>query len=149
MIQNSTAIKAKSQNRSPVSKYRHIPTENLKFERFIDLVFTSKMDEFETKEEIMKYVQALETNYMATITDLKTSLEKERVKSKRLNYEKIHDLTTKNELEALFVECIEEVRKDVMRRRLKSEIQNQKKSQMMQKTTEDAKEFEKSLVKMA
>ena len=33
----------------------------------------------------------------------------------------------KNELESLFVECIEEVRKEIMRRRIKNEIYNKKK----------------------
>lgn len=149
MIQNSTAMKAKSQQRSPVSKYRHPVTENIKFERFIELVFNSQMDAPEIKDEILKYVQAIETNYMATITDLKKHLEKEKVKFKRLNFEKIHDLTTKNELEALFVECIEEVRKDVMRRRLKAEIQSRKRTDSLDKQTEEAKEFEKSLLKLA
>jgi len=32
-----------------------------------------------------------------------------------------------NELETLFVDCIEEVRKDIMKRRLKNEIYNRKK----------------------
>lgn len=35
--------------------------------------------------------------------------------------------TEKNELESLFVDCIEEVRKDIMKRRLKNEIYNKKK----------------------
>lgn len=33
----------------------------------------------------------------------------------------------KNELETLFVDCIEEVRKEIMKRRLKNEIYNRKK----------------------
>lgn len=33
----------------------------------------------------------------------------------------------KNDLEGLFVECIEEVRKEIMRRRLKNEIYTRKK----------------------
>jgi hypothetical protein len=33
----------------------------------------------------------------------------------------------KNELESLFVDAIEEVRKDIMKRRLKNEIYNKKK----------------------
>jgi len=33
----------------------------------------------------------------------------------------------KSELEGLFVECIEEVRKEIMKRRLKNEIYNKKK----------------------
>lgn len=35
----------------------------------------------------------------------------------------------RNEMETLFVGCIEEVRKDIMKRRLKNEIYNRKKFQ--------------------
>lgn len=64
-------------------------------------------------------------------------------------------------MEAVFVECIEEVRKEVMKRRLKSEIQSRKKfishSAIIDsgKNTgngpidDDAKEFEESLMKLA
>ena len=97
----------------------------------------------------MKYVQALETNYMDTISDLKDQLSKERLKLKRLNFEKIAEITGKNELESLFVECIEEVRKDIMKRRLKNEIFSKKKFQQIDKNTEEAKEFEQSLLKLA
>lgn len=37
----------------------------------MDLIFKSKMEREEIKEEIMKYVQLLETNYTDTITELK------------------------------------------------------------------------------
>ena len=37
----------------------------------------------EQKDEIVKYVQHLETNYNQTIRDLKTVVEKERVKAKK------------------------------------------------------------------
>jgi len=39
----------------------------------------------------------------------------------------VNDTVEKSELESLFVECIEEVRKDIMKRRLKNEIYNKKK----------------------
>lgn len=38
--------------RSPVSKYRHIQTENIKFTKFLDLLFKSKMTKDDIKEEI-------------------------------------------------------------------------------------------------
>jgi hypothetical protein len=47
------------------------------------------------------------------------------------------------------VECIEEVRKDIMKRRLKNEIYNKKKFQQIDKNTEEAREFEQSLLKLA
>jgi len=53
--------------------------------------------------------------------------DKEKMKLKRINFDKVSETSHKNELENLFVECIEEVRKDIMKRRLKNEIVNKKK----------------------
>jgi len=39
-----------------------------------------------------------------------------------LKGDKINEVTEKNELESLFIECIEDVRRDIMKRRLKSEV---------------------------
>jgi len=69
----------------------------------------------------------LETNYNDTIRDLKDFIRKEEIRNKKLNFEKVNDTIEKSELESLFVECIEEVRKDIMKRRLKNEIYNKKK----------------------
>ena len=93
----------------------------------MDLIFKSKMEKEDIKEEILKYVQLLETNYNDTISDLKQILEKEKLKNKRSNFEKVEEISQKNDLENLFVECIEEIRKRIMKRRLKNEIQNKKK----------------------
>lgn len=57
--------------RSPMSRYRHIMTENLKFNKFLDILFKSKLEKLEIKDEISKYVQVLETNYTDSIKDLK------------------------------------------------------------------------------
>ena len=81
----------------------------------------------EIKDEIQKYVQTLETNYTNVITDLKDQLATEKSKLKKSQFEKVAEVTEKNSLESLFVECIEEVRKDIMNRRLKNEITNKKK----------------------
>ena len=58
---------------------------------------------------------------------MRSQLEKERLKGKRVVADKVNENTEKNELEGLFVDCIEEVRKDIMKRRLKNEIYNKKK----------------------
>jgi hypothetical protein len=58
--------------RSPMSRYRHIMTENLKFNKFLEILFKSKLEKFEIKDEISKYVQVLETNYTDSIRDLKS-----------------------------------------------------------------------------
>lgn len=110
-----------------MSRYRNIPTRNIKFERFIELILKSKMQQQDIKEEITKYVVALETSYNDSIRELKKAVELEKHKQRRIQAEKVHNTSQRNELEILFVECIEEVRKDIMKRRLKNEIYNRKK----------------------
>jgi DNA phosphorothioation-dependent restriction protein DptG len=107
------------------------------------------MQPSEIKDEIIKYVQALETSYTDAIRDLKIIIDKERTSQRRQNAEKVNYSAEKNELETLFVDCIEEVRKEIMKRRLKNEIYNRKKFQRMEKSSEEAKEFEESLLRLA
>jgi len=107
------------------------------------------MQPSEIKDEIIKYVQALETSYTDAIRDLKIIIDKERTSQRRQNAEKVNYSAEKNELETLFVDCIEEVRKEIMKRRLKHEIYNRKKFQRMEKSSEEAKEFEESLLRLA
>ena len=58
---------------------------------------------------------------------MKLVIEREKNKIRKVVADKVNDNTEKNELESLFVDCIEEVRKDIMKRRLKNEIYNKKK----------------------
>ena len=58
------------------SRVSRIPTENLKFDRFIEILFAARVDQEEMKSEIKSYVQALETNYNDAIKALKIKLEK-------------------------------------------------------------------------
>lgn len=101
------------------------------------------------RDEVGKYVQVLETNYNDTIKELRLQCDRERNKTRKVQSEKVNDNTEKNELEGLFVDCIEEVRKDIMKRRLKNEIYNKKKFQQIEKNSEEAKEFEESLLRLA
>lgn len=95
----------------------------------MELIFRSKMEKDQIKDEIVKYVTAVETNYNETIRELQENLAKEKKMVKRVANGRFEETTTKNELENLFVECIEEVRKDIMKRRLKNEIYSKKKFQ--------------------
>ena len=54
-------------------------------------------------------------------------IEKEKGRIKKVQSDKINVYTEKNELETLLLTCIEDVRKDIMKRRLKNEIYNKKK----------------------
>lgn len=64
--------KERTTSRSPVSHYRFIPTENAKFSKFLELIFKSKMTKEDIRDEITKYVQALETNYTDLIKELRS-----------------------------------------------------------------------------
>ncbi len=71
----------------------------------------------------------METNYTDKIRELQTELEK---RQKRIQQEKNRNAVStveKSELETLFVSCIEHVRKEIIKRRLKAEVQARKKSQ--------------------
>jgi hypothetical protein len=103
-----------------------MPTENAKFGKFLELIFKSKMTGDDIQAEVSKYVQALETNYMDTIKELRNGLDRERLKARKVTADRVNETTEKNELEGLFVDCIEEVRKDIMKRRLKNDIYNKK-----------------------
>jgi len=78
------------------------------------------------KEEVVKYVQALETNYTDSIRLLKEKNEKLVKQVKLVRSEKVNEASEKSDLESLFVGCIEEVRKEVMRRRFRNEVANRK-----------------------
>lgn len=117
--------------------------------KFIELIFKSRMPIDDIKDEIIKYVQALETSYTDAIRDLKSIIDKEKKTAKKVVAERINMSTERNELESLFIECIEEVRKEIMKRRLKNEIYNRKKFQQLDRSSEEAKEFEESLLRLA
>lgn len=42
--------------------------------------------------------------------------------------EHVNEVSEKSEIEKLFIDCVEEVRKEVMRRRFRTEIANRKKN---------------------
>ena len=94
-------------------------------------------------------MQALETSYTDAIRDLKTIIDREKKAAKKVVADRINMSTERNELESLFIECIEEVRKEIMKRRLKNEIYNRKKFQQLDRSSEEAKEFEESLLRLA
>ena len=76
-------------------------------------------------------------------------IEREKNKLRKQQSDKVNVSSEKNELESLFVDAIEEVRKDIMKRRLKNEIYNKKKFQQIEKNSEEAREFEESLLRLA
>lgn len=124
-------------------------TQNVKYEAFLETLFSSNLSEEKKKEELKKYMQAVETRFTNICKDLRFKLDREHKKRIKVESVKVNEATDKNELETIFVDCIEEVRKDIMKRRLKTEIQNKKKFRPIDKDSEEAKEFEESLLKLA
>jgi hypothetical protein len=73
---------------------------------------------------------------------LKTQIRKEKSKN-------VNDVIERGDLENLFVDCVEDVRRNVIKRRLKAEIIGKKKIGKFDENSEEAKEFEDSLLKLA
>ena len=94
-------------------------------------------------------MQLLETSYTETVYDFKQMFEREKDSKRKIVNEKASEVAQHNELESLFVGCVEDVRKDIMKRRLKNEVYNKKKFQKMENHSAEAKEFENSLLRLA
>ena len=68
----------------------------------------------------------METNYTDSIRTLKEKNDKMIKQARSVRAEKVNEVSEKSELEQLFIDCIEEVRKEVMRRRFRNEVANRK-----------------------
>ena len=80
----------RAQTRSPLSRYKNIPTKNVKFEKFIELIFKSRMNPGAIKDEIIKYVQALETSYTDAIRDLKAIIDREKRNQRKIVADRVN-----------------------------------------------------------
>jgi hypothetical protein len=58
-----------------------------------------------------------EVKYVDTIKHLKNQIDSEKKNARSLRAEKVNFIMQKNELEEFFLSCIEEVRKDIVKRR--------------------------------
>ena len=128
-VQSTSHKRAVSNAAGSGSRYRQgmIPTANLKFNQFLEILFSSQMTKDEIKCETRDYVQVLETNYTDKIRELRGQLDKLK---KKVVQERTKCATTnveKSDLEQLFVSCVEDVRKEIIRRRLKAEVAARKK----------------------
>lgn len=69
----------------------------------------------------------LETNYTDKIREIKQETERLQRKLTQQRTKKVVDTIEKNDLEQLFVRCVEDMRKEIIRRRLKAEVTARKK----------------------
>ena len=67
-------------NRTSMYKQGTIPTENLKFSQFLDILFSSGMNKLDIRKEIQGYIQVLETNYTDKIRELKVEMDRQKRK---------------------------------------------------------------------
>ena len=127
---------AKSRTRSQqqhaktaVSRYGkgNIPTDNLKFEQFLDILLNSGLDRDTIKNETRKYVQVMETNYNDKIRAMRDHSKKLEVEVKKNKTTGVNEVVQKKDLEQLFVDCVEDMRRNIIRRRLRAEINSRKK----------------------
>lgn len=107
------------------------------------------MNKDDMKFEILNYTQALETNYTETIKNLQTRNERIRNQLRKEKSKNVNNVIERGDLENLFVDCVEDVRRNVIKRRLKAEIIGKKKIGKFDENSEEAKEFEESLLKLA
>jgi|TARA_B110000305_G_C19339560_1_gene588372 hypothetical protein len=107
------------------------------------------MEKEDIKYEILNYVQALETNYNDSISEQKLRFERLKTQLRKEKSKNVNEVLEKGDLENLFVDCVEDVRRNVIKRRLKSEIIGKKKIGKFDENSEEAREFEESLLKLA
>jgi len=107
------------------------------------------MSKEDIKFEILNYTQALETNYTDTIKEVKLRNDRLRNQLRKEKGKNVGEVVERGDLENLFVDCVEDVRRNVIKRRLKAEIIGKKKIGKFDENSEEAKEFEESLLKLA
>ena len=138
-----TGTGKRNRTASPYERYRAMGAQTVKFPRFLDVLFESKMSNKELQQEIRGFVQARETAYCNKLQEMRKEIDLEKQLRLRADSQKVNEISEKNELEGVFVDCIEEVRKDMASKR------RGPKKPSAQRSAEEAKEFEESLVKLA
>lgn len=93
-----------------------------------------------------RVVGMAETQYVETINHLKSQLEAERRNLRQIKSAKTNYLLEKGELEDFFLQCIEEVRKEILTRRMKSaQLLSRNASKVMTRSS-SARHFPKAAV---
>ena len=80
-----------------------------------------------------------ENKYVDTIKHLKNQIDNEKKYARSLRADKVNFMTQKNELEEFFLQCIEEVRKDIVKRKtISSSYSNKRANTGLRKSTSTA-----------
>ena len=89
----------------------------------------------------------MEIRYVETINHLKSQLESERRLLRQIRSAKTNYITEKGELEDFFLQCVEEVRKDILARRMKSaQLLSRSASNKTMSRATSARQFPKAAV---
>ena len=128
---------------------KYIESQNIKFENFVNMLMKSKLKRDDIAKEIIDFCRTKETLQNKKLIEMRLRVDRERNRRIFNDSHKVNQASLKNELETIFVDCIEEVRTNIMKRRLKSELITKKKFKNFDQQTEEATQFEESLLKLA
>ena len=98
------------------SKFQNIDY-NIKFKAFANFLKNLNLSFEEIMEQIEGYIENLNKKYLAIYNNIKQQLEKEKNDSKRENSEKSNYLYQRNELEEIFFNCVQEIKKEIVKRK--------------------------------
>jgi hypothetical protein len=90
-------------------------------------MLNSGIDRETVKTEVRRYVQVLETNYNEKIVAMQTANKKLKGQLVSQKTAGVNETMEKKELEQLFIDCVEDMRRNIIRRRLRAEIDARKK----------------------
>lgn len=106
------------------------------------------------KKEIINYMQVVESFYTDKLHKIKSNFEKQIKQIKKKQADQINPVVDRTELEKVFISALDELRKQILKRRLKQEIKLKNKSTAMSlenkidMESEEAREFEESILKL-
>eukprot|EP00347_Sterkiella_histriomuscorum_P004558 403360006 len=131
-------------------------TQNKKFDEFLNDLFETTSDQPRQKLEILNYVTVVESFYTQQLQKQRAAFEKKiKLSRQGFNSSKVTMFIERNELEKIFQNSIEEVKKQILKRRIKTEalLNNKSKPMYMDQKLEDpldedAKRFEEAIVKL-
>jgi hypothetical protein len=106
--------------------FNNMINENSNLNNNANFIYNSnKFEDFDVNS--IKFLNSKEKDKIIKIIEkLKYELKKERTRNKKIIGEFNKILLDKNKLEKIFVECVEEIRKDIMHRKLKDNLNNTK-----------------------
>jgi hypothetical protein len=90
-------------------------------------MLNSELDRETCKGEIKRYVQCLETNYNDKISSMQLANKKLKQEVSKQKTKGLSSVIEKKDLEQLFVDCVEDMRRTIIRRRLRAEVDARKK----------------------